>query len=466
MRSIVAPALVILCCLMGTPARGQDIYAHQAFWKGMPETGVIRECTPGSAAHWEARDALRRFERDVESLDAAAPIDGPRQQLHDLLHLPCFGLAFESMRVPTVDSVPSLKLWLERGGDLWLESLLELPRFGNGAHVIVPPDAPRTLRPGGANHDAALDAYLCAAADASCGHSTRGWVVRAGAALERHHLASAKETMGDDPSRPARSAEAVSADCVRAATTEPDTLRYEAWRACVENYRDIQPLVPVGEFRVPSAGWLVITGRRGHYEFCDTVRAFNLADGTMLIDDSCSSLVLRRGGDVNREATNERRVATTRMGRVPLDALREAAWMLLFRHQFVDGQLNADALPLPEGVERRWNREHPPWRFPLSFQGVMGSTAQTSLTWVLSAAGAPPIAGNVTWPSSYEGADNHAVELLQVAEAGVVESCVTNRVPAFRTADAVLVESYVVFEEVAAALTSAQERWRRMPACQ
>lgn len=456
---------MLLLAVTAQPARAQDVYAHQAFWKGVPETGVIRACTPGSTAHWKARDALRRFERHVESLDAAAAIDGPRRQLHDLLHLPCFGLAFESLRVPVVDSVPSLKLWLERGGDMWLESLLELPRFGDAAHVIVPPDAPRTLRPGGTNHDAALDAYLCAPGDASCGHATRGWVRRADVALERHRLAAARDISRDDVSRPARSAEALSADCVRAATTEPDAVRYEAWRACVENYRDLRPLVPVAAFRAPVTGWLVVTGRRGHYDFCDTVRAFNLEDGTTLIDDSCSSLVLQRGGDVNRDATNQRRVATTRMGRVPVDALREAAWMLLFRHQFVEGQHDADAVPLPEGFERRWNRAHPPWNFTLSGGGRSFSTAQSMLMWTVTAPGAPPIAGNVTWPSSFDGADNHAVELLQVAEAGFVESCVTDRVPAFRKTDAVLVESYVVLEEVETDLEDAKARWSSVPTC-
>jgi hypothetical protein len=465
MRHIVVPALILVVGLMAQPARAQDVYAHQAFWKGVPETGVIRECTPGSAAHWEARDALRRFERQVETLDAAAPVDGPRQQLQDLLHLPCFALAFESLRVPVVDSVPSLKSWLERGGDVWLESLLELPRFGDAAHVIVPPDAPRTLRPGGTHHHAALDAYLCGPGDGACGHATRGWVMRAGVALERHRLASAHDSTRDDVSRPGRSAEAVSADCARAATTEPDALRYEAWRACVENYRDRRPLVPVAEFRAPDAGWLVVTGRRGHYDFCDTVRAFNLADGATLMDDSCSSLVLQAGGDVNFDATNRRRVTTTRMGRVPVDALREAAWMLLFRHQFVEGQHDADAVPLPEGFERQWDRAHPPWNFSITYQGGWVSTAQTSLTWVLTSPGGPPIGGNVTWPTAHDGADTHAAELLQVAEAGFADTCLTDRAPAFRKTDAALVESYVDLEEMGADLARAQQRWSSAPQC-
>lgn len=465
MRVTVLAGLLLAATVRPEPARAQDVYAHQAFWKGAPETGVIRECTPGSTAHWDARDALRRFERHVESLDATASIAGPRQQLHDLLHLPCFALAFESLRVPVVDSVPSLKLWLDRGGDMWLESLLELPRFGDTAHVIVPPDAPRTLRPGNANHDAALDVYLCAAGEATCGPGTRGWVLRADAALERHRLAEARDATRDDVSRPGRSAEAVSADCVRAATTEPDALHYEAWRACIENYRDLRPLVPVAEFRAPATGWLVVTGRRGHYDFCDTVRAFNLEDGTTLMDDSCSGLVIQAGGDVNFDATNRRRVATMRMGRVPVDALREAAWMLLFRHQFVEGQHAADAVPLPEGFARQWDRAHPPWNFPLTGGGATFSTAQTSLTWVLTAPGRPPIAGNVTWPSSFNGADSHAAELLQVAEAGLAEACVTDRAPAFRKADAVLVESYVDLEEMEADLAPAKARWSSAPKC-
>ena len=101
----------------------------------------------------------------------------------------------------------------------------------------------------------------------------------------------------------------------------------------------------------------------------------------------------------------------------------------------------------------------------MTSQGGWVSTAQTSLAWSLTASGAPPIAGNVTWPTSYDGGDNHAVELLQVAEAGFIEECTIDRDPAFRKADAVLVESYVDLDEIEADLEHAKQRWRTMPPC-
>jgi hypothetical protein len=79
--------------------------------------------------------------------------------------------------------------------------------------------------------------------------------------------------------------------------------------------------------------------------------------------------------------------------------------------------------------------------------------------------GRPPIAGNVTWPSSFDGADSHAGELLQVAEAGLAESCVADRAPAFMKADVVLVESYVDLEEVESDLAHAKARWSTAPKC-
>ncbi len=53
--------------------------------------------------------------------------------------------------------------------------------------------------------------------------------------------------------------------------------------------------LPLGDVKAPDTGWLVIAGRRGHYEFCDTVRAYDLETGAAFIDDNCSELTLQLG---------------------------------------------------------------------------------------------------------------------------------------------------------------------------
>lgn len=470
MRFLRAPgaALTLILMLLARSEAAQidDFQDHAEFWKGTPEAGVIRACAPGSPPHWNARDALRRFERQVAALSDDAPVTVSTQRLARLLRQPCFELAFESLRVPRVDSVPALRAWLERGGGFWLTSLLEMPESGGASHVVVPPDAPRTLVPRGSNHQSALDEFLCPLGDAACGGATRGWVLRAAKAIEQHALASLGDTNATTVSRPARSAQTVSDDCVRAATTEPDALRYEAWRACVENYRDVRALVPVAEFRAPTQGWLIVAGRRGHYDFCDTVRAFNLADGTALFDDSCSALALERDGSVNREKTNVGRVSAVRVGRVPVDALREAAWMLMFRHQFVPGQRDADVVPLPPGFERRWDRTYPPAQFSITRQSGWFSTAQTSLTWAL-AAGGQAFAGTVTWPSSSDGAEEHAAHLLEIAEAGFVPGCRLSDVPNVGAPQLTLVDRSAGADvsDLRTTLAAAAARWAKTPSC-
>jgi hypothetical protein len=72
-------------------------------------------------------------------------------------------------------------------------------------------------------------------------------------------------------------------------------------------------------------------GAAAHYDFCDTTTAYNLAIGAAFISESCSALALRRNGDVDFDATNRARVERLKTGTVPVQNLREAVWMMLFR---------------------------------------------------------------------------------------------------------------------------------------
>ena len=63
-----------------------------------------------------------------------------------------------------------------------------------------------------------------------------------------------------------------------------------AWRACVEGRAPEAGRVAARRrSRRPDTGWLVIAGRRGHYQFCDTIRAYHLGTGAAFIDDSCTA---------------------------------------------------------------------------------------------------------------------------------------------------------------------------------
>ena len=60
--------------------------------------------------------------------------------------------------------------------------------------------------------------------------------------------------------------EALAARCeveVRGVETTPENCK---WIECLAEHRVPGWALPLGRFRAPDRGWLVIRGRRGHYE--------------------------------------------------------------------------------------------------------------------------------------------------------------------------------------------------------
>ena len=66
--------------------------------------------------------------------------------------------------------------------------------------------------------------------------------------------------------------------------------------------------------------------------------------------------------------------------------------------------------------------------------GSSGSSAQTQLVWTWSRNQSPHHSGELTWPEDYNrGGYDHAVKLLQTAEASFVESCPRAALPRWLT---------------------------------
>jgi len=245
--------------------------------------------------------------------------------------------------------------------------------------------------------------------------------------------------------------------------------RYQGWRDCIEIARSKRVALPLGEFKAPTTGWVVITGRRVHYDFCDTTRPYNLTTGAAFIDDSCSALALKPGGDVDFGATNKARVESVKVGSIQADNLREAVWMMLFRGEAEELQLKAEYYPLPAGlspqVTVRTRRDD------LSAASMWANTAQTSLTWRWLPTTGTGFVGEATWPSSYDAAESHAASLLAVAEEGFVEKrCAELRFPAASTFTSSKDRN---LNEVAADairehdrdFKKAADKWRALPLC-
>jgi hypothetical protein len=60
---------------------------------------------------------------------------------------------------------------------------------------------------------------------------------------------------------------------------------------------------------------IVIRGRRGHYDFCDELGAYDMETGAAYVAKSCSGLHLRTDGSVDFEGTNAARKAAVVAGR-------------------------------------------------------------------------------------------------------------------------------------------------------
>jgi hypothetical protein len=377
---------------------------------------------PGSAEHRAATLALDELDARVKKL---RPADDPRPvvaQIERVLATTCFRMSeVDSPDLSTADSGHALAHWWnEAGGRWWMAHHLELlaSRTATSAPSRVQaPTLRRTLspetRPG---HP--LASLLCPVAAAGrggpCGRQTRGWEQRA----ERYfELFDRKRSA---PGRPA--------SCEAKAVAEPTPFRYQVWQECIRTTAHKQMRLPVGHMRAPTAGWLLLRGRRGHYVFCDEVRAYDLATGSVYGARSCSGLALTRGGGVDQRRTDRARRSRRLAGRVPLERLREAVWMTLLAGEAQPDVVEATGHAIPREIEPRL-----PPRRSISIGGfsVSVSSNQTQLAWTYVVGGRAVTSGSLTWPEDYNNAArDHAVRLWQIAEAAYVQGCPPARLPA------------------------------------
>ncbi|MCC7123672.1 MAG: hypothetical protein IT178_02420 [Acidobacteria bacterium] len=442
--------------------------SHDAFWQGTVLDGqVLRPCEADSADRRDAQSKLREWSEAVGRLKATDSARASVRQLHTLLTHPCFLMAWEAGDVPEPDSAQSLQFWLEHGGSIWLSSFLELPEVGDlpatRRHVVTLPVHRSTLDLESAREHPLRD-LLCARGDTQCGAATRGWLFRADRFFYDNPVTDTFE-------RPAQMLgdQAVGRECERETVDHQLDVRYFAWRRCVEGKRPRYARLPIGQFKAPTTGWLIINGRRGHYDFCDSTRAYNLATGQAFVHDDCSALVLEAGGTVDSPATDRARRLTVTAGQVPLENLREAMLIIALQSEMRIASFSADTYALPDASVRQVAVG------PVASYGSMSmsfSTAQTTLTWRWVRDGAPTIGGEIIWPGSMEPHEDHASTLLRVAEEGLVPGCAARSRPPDRVvhppgkdADRRGPNRDGYINDFDAALTLASAAWARLPSC-
>jgi hypothetical protein len=377
-------------------------------------------CAVDSKAFRLAKQELEALEQRIEQLQ---PTDDPEpiwSALNELLMRECFALS-GVVNGYANDAAPSsgiaLRTWWKDGGDDWVEQFLyaEMTFERPSVRVAFAPE----LTPGHPLVD-----LFCPLAEPDCDVQTRGWKLRANQAFEDHAERRWTRFNDDDDELPAVRDED---RCEALAVSKPSHLRYETWIRCIDHVTLRGSVLPIGGLRVPRAGWFVVRGRRGHYQFCDELRAFDLATGSVHAVASCSGLALRNDGSVDGAQTNAGRVLEEKSGRVPVDALREAVWMALWSSEMSQHNqlLGGNGYWLPEAIE-------PMGRGGVAF-GLMGlamSTGQTTLDWTYVRDGHPSVSGKLSWPEDYnDGARNHTARLLQIAESAMVVGCAPAAVP-------------------------------------
>lgn len=387
----------------------------------------------GTARRWVeaclSRDAetVARLDAVDTAMDGEASLVEIQQALDALRATPCFALAaLEGDDEPFVTAEVARRWWLEGGQD-WASQYVA---FGAGdrREIVLAPTRRGTLAREVAAPDDPLRSLLCADGDVTCGRETAGWVLRAERAFEDHARRERerdRERREEDDEDDEDDDEPT--DCATEAREASAEDRYLTFRACEETRRPRQSALPVGRMRAPTEGWLIVRGRRGHYRFRDEVRAYDLATGAAYVVSSGSALVLRRSGAVDGASTDAGRAEVDQVGRLSAEAVRELAWMLFVGERVEERHAPVAYVALPRGVEPRAGADASV--FPGLHLSAWFSSAQTQLDWSWVVRGRVLHRGSLTWPESGGAAEDHAAQLLRIAEATFLPGCAPAALP-------------------------------------
>jgi hypothetical protein len=139
-------------------------------------------------------------------------------------------------------------------------------------------------------------------------------------------------------------------------------------------------------------------------------------------------------------------------------------WMLLLTTEVKPIELRPRTFPLPSSLE------------PKLFAGegtLFGSgfginTSMTTLAWRFVNPAGRSYSGQQTWPRSYEAAEDHAANLINVFEESLVEDCVSRRPPdpsVIKTTKFSTLAEDPYSSELPADYSEAHARWRTLKSC-
>lgn len=365
---------------------------------------AVTPCAPDSPEVGILRDAVGSWTRDVAAAAPGSDATLLQSRYGELFELSCARMAPEVDR-PVSTTVLSMQAWLGEGGLNWLYGLAS-----SAPTLQIPPGARSELTTETAAADDTLAPLLCSAADESCGRATAGWRLRAAQAFGQIAASLQQNSAADLAERRAA--------CLEEAKARPEAERYAAWSRCVQHAVPQRAALPLGATSAPERGWFVLRGRRGHYSYCEEVRAYDLSTGAAYVVRDCGRILNLPAAGASRTGAE--------IGRLPVDALREAAWMTLFARR-VEWTERSATIDVPPTLRRVL-----PPTGAVGAQGSSwgwGSSAQTRLSWAWVDGSRTLASGTLTWPDSMYPGENHADELWRVAEAAFEPGCAPARLP-------------------------------------
>lgn len=376
-------------------------------WRG-PSSRAIDIRPPGCSGEQTAERL-----RDIAQLDdELREVHGDRHRvlakLRSLAERPCLAYLAPILAIPADATLDQLRDAWSSGLEDWLEHAARgFERDGDRLLMAVPRDIVPALT---AAQQTTLAEWSCPTDAAHCARAA-AYQLRAEAAFDREY----ERSLARFPSAPAGSAiitPLLTNKCDGTFRAAPPT--FESWTSCIAAYAPRNRRYASGALRTFDRGWLVLRGKRGHYELDDELRAYDLATGAAYV----VSVQYRMSSSGPR--------LVTAVGSIAPDQLRELAFVLFTRSAIVEVRTSAGYGVVPPTIPRELAGK--PVAIDSWPQLIVTGSDQTQIAVVFTGT-TRPTTTQFTWPHADNWINDYIVELVRVAEAGLVVGCAPAKLP-------------------------------------
>ncbi|MBV1860188.1 MAG: hypothetical protein KUG77_17375 [Nannocystaceae bacterium] len=369
-------------------------------------------CSADSDALADARARYDALETLAQGLSPAAAPIAFVDQVKALYRHECLAVGRGDQSGLDLEMATGLeaKAYWEAGLDLWFRAYLD---FSDGADdtVWLLPSQPTVVTALTRPSDP-LARWMCSAdPEDPCARRVAAWRSRAQRTFELFEHGGGLSIVSCDPEE----------------SEGPKEEAYVRWRACESKGLRRHASLPLGGLGAIEDGWVVVYGRRGHYQYCDELAALDLSSGAHYRFADCDH---RPELDGIAAAAGAIDVET---GTIPVELLQEFAWVALSLRYIQPGVVTDTALgrELPAGLRMA----RPAASLSASGFGLSGtgSSGHTTLGWLWTRGPSDsPADGELSWPDGLsDPADDHAVRLLDFAEQRTAPGCAAKKLPAW-----------------------------------